>query len=203
MRTPWTQQSFIDACRHVHGDRFCYDFVLYVNALTKVKIKCLKCGELFSQRPSAHLSGQGCPSCRNKNLANGKKNIRESHAAGIVSRFQEIHGDKYDYSRVSYKESGKRIEIGCKRCGRWFAVFPGNHLRGNGCKMCAQKDRGKRESEEYSIDIVNRFKVIHGEKYDYRNVACKNATQTVFSIISPFLYLVEKRVFSRLLVAMK
>jgi phage FluMu protein Com len=80
---------------------------------------------------------------------------------------------------VSYQEAGKRVEIGCKRCGRWFWVFPNNHLRGKGCKICAQQDRGKRESEEYSTDVIGRFRIVHGEKYDYSNVVCKNAIQEV------------------------
>ena len=48
--------------RAVHGDRYSYDKVVYVNSRTKVIITCPKHGD-FTQIPSSHLNGKGCNSC--------------------------------------------------------------------------------------------------------------------------------------------
>lgn len=54
--------SFINKAKTVHGDRYSYDSVEYVNNRSKVKIYCPTHG-LFSQMPFSHLSGKGCPKC--------------------------------------------------------------------------------------------------------------------------------------------
>ena len=53
---------FVEKARAVHGDRYDYGQVKYVNAMTKVVITCMEHGD-FLMRPANHLSGQGCPSC--------------------------------------------------------------------------------------------------------------------------------------------
>jgi hypothetical protein len=46
----------------IHGDKYGYKNVKYKNNHTPVTITCMKHGD-FKQTPSAHTSGQGCPSC--------------------------------------------------------------------------------------------------------------------------------------------
>lgn len=55
-------EEWISAARKVHGDRYDYGKVLFVNAKTPVTIVCPKHGE-FKQVPSEHLSGKGCRFC--------------------------------------------------------------------------------------------------------------------------------------------
>jgi len=58
-----TTEEFIENAKKVHGDRYDYSLVNYVNNQTKVKIICLKHG-IFSHEPNSHLSGTGCPRCK-------------------------------------------------------------------------------------------------------------------------------------------
>ena len=58
-KTLTTKESIADF-RKVHGDRYDYSKVDYVNSKTKVSIICPVHGE---QRPSGHKRGLGCPSC--------------------------------------------------------------------------------------------------------------------------------------------
>ena len=58
--------SFVNKAKEVHGDKYDYSEVVYVNTLTKVKIYCKKHGE-FYQTPQNHLSGKGCARCGNQN----------------------------------------------------------------------------------------------------------------------------------------
>jgi len=69
------------------------------------------------------------------------------------------HNFYYDYSLVDYKNAHTKIKIICPIHGI-FNQTPINHKR-CGCKRC-----GKLLNE---IDIINKFKKIHGDKYDYTN----------------------------------
>ena len=54
---------FIEKSNNIHNNKYKYDRVLLNNVNEKVIITCDKHGN-FEQRASAHLDGQGCPSCR-------------------------------------------------------------------------------------------------------------------------------------------
>ena len=62
MRKRLTTAEFIKKARIVHGDRYDYSKVKYVNANSKVIITCSKHGE-FEQAVKHHASGIGCPDC--------------------------------------------------------------------------------------------------------------------------------------------
>lgn len=56
-------ETFVERARAVHGDRYDYSKVDYVNNYTKVEIICKIHGS-FWQKPQGHIiSGQGCPKC--------------------------------------------------------------------------------------------------------------------------------------------
>ena len=48
----------------------------------------------------------------------------------------KVHGDKYDYSKVEYKNSRDKVIIICKEHGE-FEQTPFGHIQGYGCKKCA------------------------------------------------------------------
>lgn len=56
-----THQEFLQRCRKVHADKYNYPDE-YKGGKTRIKIRCPKHG-LFSQEPSNHLMGNGCPIC--------------------------------------------------------------------------------------------------------------------------------------------
>ena len=175
MRVSYKQQEIVEGFRSIHGENFDYSLVRYVNANTKVDIQCRKCGTVFSQRASAHRSGQGCPKCRLQTLADQKSKIKEENSVIIIGKFQKVHGDQYDYGKLNYHGADKKVDIGCKKCGRWFKSFPNNHLRGKGCRMCAQGDRGQREKNENAKTIISEFQIVHGDKFDYSGVVYSGA----------------------------
>ena len=58
-----TLDSFIDAARRVHGDKYKYDTITDFKGIKyKVPIICPKHG-VFEQTPDAHIHGEGCPIC--------------------------------------------------------------------------------------------------------------------------------------------
>ena len=55
-------EIFMRKAKIIHGDKYDYSFVEYVNAKTKIKILCPIHG-MFEQVPNYHLSKCGCSSC--------------------------------------------------------------------------------------------------------------------------------------------
>lgn len=63
-----TKQQFEDKSNLVHNKFFCdgYTDVIYIDNRTPVDIKCPVEGHgIFTQTPSSHMNGNGCPKCRN------------------------------------------------------------------------------------------------------------------------------------------
>lgn len=60
MKPRLTREVFIERARGVHGDKYDYFEVKYVNTKTKVRILCPIHG-VFLQTPEKHMAGQGCP----------------------------------------------------------------------------------------------------------------------------------------------
>ena len=58
--------------------------------------------------------------------------------ARFIERAKEIHGEKYDYSRVVYSNKETKVEIICPEHGP-FMQSPGKHLHGKcGCPACGK-----------------------------------------------------------------
>ena len=57
------QKKFIEKAKGIHGDKYDYSDVVYINAQTKICIICPTHGE-FWQRPHNHVNiKQGCAEC--------------------------------------------------------------------------------------------------------------------------------------------
>ena len=70
-KTSNTKKSFIEKARKIHGDKYDYSKVEYVNAYTKICIICPEHGE-FLQTPHDHLKGASCPKCGNIKRKEGR-----------------------------------------------------------------------------------------------------------------------------------
>ncbi len=67
-----TNEDFIQKSIIIHGNKYDYSLVNYINQNTKVKIICPNHGE-FLQNPNNHLNNNGCPICKE---SKGEKIIR-------------------------------------------------------------------------------------------------------------------------------
>lgn len=59
-------EEFIIQAKKVHGNKFCYSKVVYVNGHTPVIVICPIHGE-FLVKPVVHLKGSDCPKCEREN----------------------------------------------------------------------------------------------------------------------------------------
>ncbi len=154
-----TNTKFIEECKQIHGDKYDYSKVNYVNARTKVCIICPVHGE-FWQLPSLHIGQKcGCPLC------NGTFKKTKTM---FVEEARKVHGDKYDYSKVNYVNNSIKVCIICPEHGEFWQTASG-HLRGRGCPKCGLKSIAEKKlltTEEF----IKRSKKIHSDEYDYSKV---------------------------------
>ena len=142
-----TTETFIEKAKKIHGDKYDYSNVNYINNKTKVSIICHEknvLGEehgIFHQRPNDHLSGYGCSKC-------GKNYVPSTEE--WVAKAKNIYGDKYDYSKVNYINTKHKICITCPIHGD-FLQSPNNHLNGCECPHCNSDNKSKMEEE---VDLI-------------------------------------------------
>lgn len=139
----------IQQFRDTHGDKYDYSQVCYEGSHKKIKIICPFHGE-FEQMPSQHKI-YGCGKC------GGTKKLTQ---ADVISKFKDVHGNRYDYSSVVYSLSKSPVEIICEEHGP-FQQRPADHLKGKGCPRCGK--RYKRTTSE----IIDEFQRVHRHTYDY------------------------------------
>ena len=95
----------------------------------------------------------------------------------FIERAKRIHGDKYDYSKVDYKNTKTKVTIICPIHGEFYQR-PNNHLNGQGCPHCSVTHKLTKEI------FVKKASEIHEAKYDYSKVNYVN-NKTKICIICP------------------
>jgi protein-arginine kinase activator protein McsA len=151
--------EFINRSNKKHANKYGYDKVSLVSVSDLVTITCPEHGD-FIQQARAHYEGRGCPKCGRK-----RKNTIAIYQQEFIQQARDVHGKKYDYSKVEFrsKRNIERIEIICDAHGP-FLQNPMNHLRGSGCPECAGN------SQHTISSFVEAARSVHGMKYEYNNV---------------------------------
>lgn len=116
--------------RQVHNDLYDYSKVVYTTAKVPVEIICKSHGS-FWQTPDNHLHGQGCPSCGRLSQVSRLVDTQDR----VLAKFQEVHGDNYNYKNMNYTNQHTKVQIICKNHGI-FTQTPHNHEQGHGCPKC-------------------------------------------------------------------
>lgn len=155
-----TTEGFIEKARAVHGDKYDYSNVVYVNRSTKVTIICPEHGE-FEQKPDNHVNGKsGCHEC-------GESIRRANRSMGLdafILKAREVHGDTYDYGKVTYVNNHTKVIVTCKKHGD-FKLSPQSHLdKKQGCSKCVGRIHYDTKS------FIAAAKEIHEDTYDYSEV---------------------------------
>ena len=83
-----SKQEFIERAKQIHGDKYNYSKVEYVNNRTKVCIICPEHGE-FYQKPEIHLMGCGCSICKSEKIKKDKTTPFEN----FVESANKIHNN--------------------------------------------------------------------------------------------------------------
>lgn len=150
-----TTEEFIKRANEIHDNKYDYSQTKYINNKTKVTIICKDHGE-FDQGPTHHLFREhGCPGC-----SGNRKMTTES----FIARATELYGDKYDYSKVDYKNARTDVIIICKK-HKEFTQTPDAFLnRQTTCIRCLDSQYSKKQIEwlNYVMETEN-INIDHAE----------------------------------------
>lgn len=169
-----TTEEFIKKAIEIHGDKYDYSKVNYVNAYSKIVIICKEHGE-FLQTPHNYITNKsGCPKCC--------KNHNRYTTKTFIDASNKIHKNKYDYSLVNYEGGKTNVNIICPIHGM-FKQMPSKHLQGHGCPICS-KLLTKEQLKHNLNDFIEQATLVHLNKYNYSLVKYENAN-TKIKIICP------------------
>lgn len=162
-KTSCGTEKFIQKAIEVHGDKYMYDKVDYINSKTKVKISCKKHGD-FMQTPSDHLSRCGCPKCGYECV--GKLQLKNTN--WFISRSIDIHGDTYDYTISKYINIVTKLDIICPIHG-CFTRTPNEHInKKRGCPKC-RNSSGETKIRYLLSNLNIKFSQEHRIRYNNKN----------------------------------
>ena len=88
----------------------------------------------------------------------------------FITKARMVHGDRYNYDKVVYVGSNKKITIICPMHGE-FDMIANNHTSNkNGCPVCAKETRSKATAKALTMskeEFIERAKEKNEDKYDY------------------------------------
>lgn len=157
-----TKDDFIERSKVIHGDEYDYSQVEFDRLESLVTIVCKKHGR-FRQRANSHLQGNKCKKCFHEK---SRLTVDE-----FINNAKQVHGDKYDYSKVVYVGNKTPVEIICPKHGAFWQK-PNTHVSStNGCMLC-NESKGERAVEmvlrKYGINFIREYRIYpHLYRYDF------------------------------------
>ena len=145
-----TTDEYIQRAKEKHGDTYLYSKTKYINSVTKVIITCPIHGD-WEANAGNHISKKagkcGCPKCVGKGLSTNE----------WIIKFNNIHNNKFDYSKFIYKSIYEKSTIICYKHGE-FEQNPHNHAQGQQCPECSKEETWVNNSF-YNINNAERNKL--------------------------------------------
>lgn len=163
-----TNDEFIQKAIKVHGDKYNYSLVEYNGDKINVIITCLQHGP-FTQLPTHHLRNSGCPAC---------KKVKKLTTETFINRAKIIHGNKYDYYNVKYKNYNYPVSINCFIHGIFKQTPDGHLIKKAGCPKCGFiKTITKRRLT--LNNFIDKASKVHNNKYIYDYVKYTNSSSKI------------------------
>lgn len=166
-----TTEEFIKKSIAIHGNRYNYNHVKYINNNTLVRIICYIHGA-FYVKPVQHTSSKSnCPKC---SIEKNKININD-----FIKRSMKKHSNNYNYSETKCNNATDKVKIICPIHGIFFQL-PSNHFK-YGCNKCGFERTGikrKISQKDYILKAEKR----HNNYYDYSKTVYKKSHKRVIVI---------------------
>lgn len=157
MAQKYTSETFIERARQVHGGRYDYSKVEYVDAKTKVCIVCKEHGE-FWQRPSHHTDGRGCSKCAAEKNGQQLQFWTKETCQEYASRFSTMK---------DFREECKNAYNSARKHG-WLKNYTWLTYKINSSHKKKEKHRYTQE------EIIKKLKSLFGTRCGYDHVVYKN-----------------------------
>ena len=148
----YTNEEFIEKARSVHGNKYGYSKVEYIDNKTDVIITCPIHGD-FPQTPSVHFKGGGCPHCQESKL--------EKRIGAFLNdleipnerqkRFEWLGRQSLDFYLPQYN-----IAIECQGIQHFVeSYFSEKHRKDSSLKHRKELDEKKRKlCEEHGVKLL-------------------------------------------------
>lgn len=155
---------FLKLSNKIHNNKYNYTESTYVNTFTKITIICPIHGK-FKQYPFNHYYyKRGCKKCGFDTL---RKTIDE-----FINDAIKIHGDKYDYTNIDYKNNHTKVSVICPTHGEYLISHNTHCIKKVGCKKCSKHMKSSKKANKWLSNIQNKSNIslqtilsIGGEKY--------------------------------------
>ena len=152
-----TTEEFIQKAKAVHGDKYDYSKVEYVNAYTKVCIVCPVHGD-FWQRPSNHLLGRGCTKCAAEVNAAKMRIWTKEKCYEVASQYTDLFSFRTE-AEAAYNAALKH---------HWLKDYTWLSYK-------IDMSTPKKKRQAYTQDeIIECLQSLFGERYGYEKVVFKN-----------------------------
>lgn len=156
-----TTETFREEFKEKFGDKYDLSKFEYNGVTAKSIAICPKHGE-FPISAKHLLEGHGCKKCGKESIS--KKNSWTQEE--ILEKIKEIHGDKYDTSKVIYNGIFEPITLICPKHGE-FEIRPHNIISGKqGCRECGYERSAKKQTITQE-EFEHKANAVHNSKYDY------------------------------------
>lgn len=172
-RNKLTTEIFISESNEVHKGKYDYSQSVYKGWDNQIAIICPIHG-LFYQKAGAHVKGKGSKKCADCERGHSKRLSTNE----FINKSNEIHGNKYDYSKVVYETQYSKVRIICPIHGEFIQKAgnlkigvrkQGNSFIAEVSKMDEKSYIGcfktedeafqayKREKEKYIKEVANDY----------------------------------------------
>lgn len=153
-----SNEKFIRRCKDLNGNLYDYSKTFYTGGKNNIIITCPIHGD-FEQRANNHLyKGYGCPKCGIER----RNELRKLPIEEFINKANDIHNNKYDYSKVSYNNMHDKVIIICPIHGEFLQTPQKHILRKHGCPQCNQS-KGEKNVERFlisnNIDYISQYEI--------------------------------------------
>lgn len=149
MSKKMTFQDFITLYNKKYNDRnFEFDESTFIDSHTPMRVICKKHGEFW--KSPKNILKYNCKKCSYELRGKGFRLTTDE----FIKKAIEVHGDKYDYSKVIYEQTKKKVDIICNIHGI-FRQNPNDHLSGKGCPFCNESHLEKATEKILKINNIN------------------------------------------------
>ena len=146
---------FVKKANLIHDGFYTYNNVEYKNSATNVTITCPEHGD-FTQNPSSHLNGRGCPLCKTSHLERDiEKELKKTSSLYI---YQYRNKDIFKQQSLDFYFPGLKLGIECQGEQHYIANFfksKGIEYAEEHLRYIKSLDEKKRQvCEENGIELV-------------------------------------------------
>jgi Zn finger protein HypA/HybF involved in hydrogenase expression len=102
---------------------------------------------------------------------------RKSSQEEVLNKIREIHGERYDLSKVVYINKRTKFELVCKNHGAFLTSWD-QVIRGQGCPVCGKSNAAINRRVSFE-DFLSKASEVHNSRYKYDKASYKKIADYV------------------------